>query len=121
MSRSPDKSCQCRAGFTLVEIMIVAAFIAMLAALAIPAFQRVSRKSQDVAVSSNARQISAALDMYYLSNGTSTALLSDLVGNEKYLKEFRPVAGETYPDSFVQGASFTITGIGGSRSMTVAP
>jgi type IV pilus assembly protein PilA len=53
-------------GFTLVEIMIVVVIIGLLAAMAIPAFQKVRTNSQDKAVLNNARQISAAADQYYL-------------------------------------------------------
>ncbi len=115
------KCSDCARGFTLVEIMIVAAFIAMLAALAIPSFQRVSRNAQDMAVSNNARQLSAALDQYFLENSTATALLSDVMGSTKYLKQFRALAGESYPASFTQGQPFTITGIGGNRTLTYNP
>lgn len=108
-------------GFTIVEIMIVVTVIAMLAALAIPALNRINTRAQDAAVTLNARQISAALNLYYLENGTNTALLSDLIGSSKYLKEFRPAASEVYPASFNQGEPFTITGVGGSRSLTFVP
>ena len=59
-------------GFTLVEIMIVVVIIGLLAAMAIPAFQKVRQASQDKAVLNNARQLSAASDQYFLENGVST-------------------------------------------------
>ena len=61
-----------RGGFTLVEIMIVVVIIGLLAAMAIPALQKVRQSSQDKAVLNNARQLSAAADQYFLENGVST-------------------------------------------------
>lgn len=108
-------------GFTLVEITIVVTFIAVLAAIAIPAFARVIDRSREAAVVNNARQISAALDTFYVDNGTTTARWADIVGSSKYIKEFQAVAGESYPATYTQGEPFTITGIGGHGSLTINP
>ncbi|NBX60429.1 MAG: prepilin-type N-terminal cleavage/methylation domain-containing protein, partial [Opitutaceae bacterium] len=62
-----------KSAFTLVEIMIVVVIIGLLAAMAIPAFQKVRQSSQDKAVLNNARQLSAAADQYFLENGVTTA------------------------------------------------
>ena len=108
-------------GFTLVEIMIVVVIIGLLAALAIPAFQKVRQSSQDKAVLNNARQLSAAADQYYLENGVSTVTLGSLVGTSNYVKALNLVANETYPDSYTQGVTITITGVAGVRTITYAP
>ena len=73
-------------GFTLVEIMIVVVIIGLLAAMAIPAFQKVRTSSQDKAVLNNARQLAAAADQYFLENGVSTVTISSLVGSTNYVK-----------------------------------
>ena len=70
-------------GFTLVEIMIVVVIIGLLAAMAIPAFQKVRQSSQDKAVLNNARQLAAAADQFYLENGVSSASHGDLIGYRK--------------------------------------
>jgi type IV pilus assembly protein PilA len=108
-------------GFTLVEIMIVVVIIGLLAAMAIPAFQKVRQSSQDKAVLNNARQLSAASDQYFLENGVSTVLSTNLVGATNYVKAVNTVAGETYPDGYTQGITITIAGVAGARTVTYSP
>ncbi len=108
-------------GFTLVEIMIVVVIIGLLAAMAIPAFQKVRQSSQDKAVLNNARQLSAGADQYFLENGVSVVAYSELVGSDKYVKAVNTVAKETYPSNFTQGIAITISGIAGARTVTYAP
>jgi type IV pilus assembly protein PilA len=108
-------------GFTLVEIMIVVVIIGLLAAMAIPAFQKVRQASQDKAVLNNARQLSAATDQYFLEYGGSTVAQTNLLGPTNYVKSLNTVAGETYPTNFTQGVTITITGVAGLRTITFAP
>lgn len=110
-----------RKGFTLVEIMIVVVIIGLLAAMAIPAFQKVRSSSQDKAVLNNARQLAAASDQYFLENGVSTVALTNLVGAANYVKAVNTVASEGYPANYTQGITITITSIAGVRTMTYAP
>ena len=108
-------------GFTLVEIMIVVVIIGLLAAMAIPAFQKVRQSSQDKAVLNNARQLSAAADQYFLENGVSVVGSVALIGATNYVKAVNTVAGETYPTDFTQGVTITIAGVAGARTVTYAP
>eukprot|EP01035_Chromulina_nebulosa_P045483 gene45483-61626_t len=107
---------QSRRGFTLVEIMIVVVIIGLLAAMAIPAFQKVRTSSQDKAVLNNARQLAAAADQYFLENGVSTVSQGSLVGATNYVKALNLVANEAYPDAYTQGVTITVAGIAGART-----
>jgi prepilin-type N-terminal cleavage/methylation domain-containing protein len=71
-----------KAGFTLVEIMIVVAIIGLLAAIAIPNFVKARAQSQANACINNLRQIDAAANQFALeqhkSTGYSFSFPSDL-------------------------------------------
>jgi prepilin-type N-terminal cleavage/methylation domain-containing protein len=88
------------AGFTLVEIMIVVAIIALLAAIAIPNFVKARASSQKSACISNLKQINGAKATWALElkkANSDTPGDADLFGATAYIRT-KPAepAGHTY-------------------------
>lgn len=75
-----------QAGFTLVEIMIVVAIIALLASIAVPGFLRARKRSQASRVINDLRLIDNACDMYAIENNKSTGNLVNVADWTKYMK-----------------------------------
>jgi prepilin-type N-terminal cleavage/methylation domain-containing protein len=59
-------------GFTLVEIMIVVAIIALLASIAVPGFLRARKRSQASRIINDLRLIDSAIDQYAIENNKKT-------------------------------------------------
>ncbi len=72
-----------RGGFTLVEIMIVVAIIALLAAIAVPGFLRSRKRSQASKILNDLRMIDAAVDQYAIETSKKTG---DAVGKDDWIK-----------------------------------
>lgn len=70
--------------------------IGALAAMAIPAFQKVRATSQENVIQNNLRQLATAAELHYQETGASNATFDDLVGPNRAIRELRPVAGENY-------------------------
>lgn len=75
-----------RHGFTLVEIMIVVAIIALLASIAVPGFLRARKRSQASRIINDLRLIDGAIDMYAIENNKSTGNPVLVADWTKYLK-----------------------------------
>ncbi|MEY2545348.1 MAG: type pilus assembly protein PilA [Verrucomicrobiota bacterium] len=67
-----DKFSRRRGAFTLVEIMIVVAVLALLAAIAMPGFLRARKRSQASQIVNDLRMIDAAVSQYAIECGKKT-------------------------------------------------
>lgn len=95
-----------RKGFTLVEIMIVVVIIGLLAAMAVPAFNKVREEARRKAIINNLRQIASAGQQYILENGKTSVKYKDL--KDVYFKDITPVAGESYNGITVEETGGTL-------------
>ncbi len=75
-----------RGGFTLVEIMIVVAIIALLAAIAVPNFLRSRKRSQATQVLEDLRIIDSAVDQYAIETNKSSGATVAWADVQKYIK-----------------------------------
>ena len=76
-----------RAGFTLVEIMIVVAIIALLAAIAVPGFLRARKRSQASKIINDLRLIDSAMDQYAIETAKTTGAPINTADWTNYLKK----------------------------------
>ena len=100
-------------GFTLIEIMIVVAIIAILAAVAIPNFVKYRNESQKSACISNMKNLQQAGEQWMMSHGgTTPPNASDLCGSTEYIKKEPRCPYDT-------GSAYTLA-LGDAREITVA-
>ena len=78
---------QRRTGFTLVEIMIVVAIIALLASIAVPGFLRARKRSQASRIINDLRLIDSAVDQYAIENNKATGASVNTNDWTTYLKK----------------------------------
>jgi prepilin-type N-terminal cleavage/methylation domain-containing protein len=76
-----------RGGFTLVEIMIVVAIIALLAAIAVPGFLRARKRSQASRILNDLRLIDAAVDQYAIETNKASGATVNTADWTNYLKK----------------------------------
>ena len=76
-----------RGGFTLVEIMIVVAIIALLAAIAVPGFLRARKRSQASKIINDLRMIDSAMDQYAIETAKKGGDPIDVTDWTNYLKK----------------------------------
>lgn len=76
-----------RHGFTLVEIMIVVAIIALLATIAVPGFLRARKRSQATRILNDLRLIDSAVDQYAVETNRGSGFPVGVTDWTNYLKK----------------------------------
>jgi prepilin-type N-terminal cleavage/methylation domain-containing protein len=98
-----------RSGFTLVEIMIVVAIIALLAAIAVPNFLRARKRSQATRVLEDLRMLDSATDQYAIENNKTSGMTPAWTDLKNYLKVgsvLYSTGADIFGDSY--GPTFTV-------------
>lgn len=93
---------QSRAGFTLIELMIVVLIIGILASFAVPKFQNTKGKANAAALRSDIRNMATAQEAYMYDYGTYTSNIAALNG-------FRPTSGVTFTFGTASAAGWSAT------------
>lgn len=97
-----------RAGFTLVEIMIVVAVISLIAAIAVPGFMRARKRAQATTVKNDLRLIDNAISQYAVDTNKITGAPVHVDDWLDYIKDTsnlydtaQDVFGQDYGDQVV--------------------
>ena len=93
---------RCRAAFTLVEIMIVIAIVALLGAIAVPAYLHYITESRKTNCINNLRLIDHAIQQWALEQKKGPAAAVDYGDIRPYLKGHVccPAGGTSFEDSY---------------------
>ena len=103
-----------RGGFTLVEIMIVVAIIALLAAIAVPNFLRARKRSQATRILEDLRMIDSAIDQYAIETNKTSGVAVTWTDIKAYLKTGSTLynsGGKDMLGNAINGGTFTVDGI----------
>ena len=104
-----------RAGFTLVEIMIVVAIMGLLVSLALPNFVKTRTNAQKQVCIENLAQIESAKQVWGVENGMKngdTVDVADLIGPTLYIKKEPecPAGGDYDYTTIGDNATCTVSG-----------
>jgi len=106
-------------GFTLVEIMIVVAIIALLAAIAVPNFLRARERSQATTILNDARMLDGAVDQWAIEQNKSKGNTATWADVSPYLKPGTRLVVSGGKDMF--DTLFTYNGVGDTKGQVVIP
>lgn len=81
----------------------------IVAAMAIPAFNKVRETSQENQIKNNLRMLHSAAEQYFLETGETAVDTFELSRPGGYIRELKSVAGETYPQRIHRGQTLRAT------------
>ena len=100
----------CERGFTLVELMIVMAIIAILATIAIPIYVRTLQRAKEATLREDLHTMRTAIDSYTVDKEKAPESLDDLV-QAGYLKSIPVDPVTSSSETWITSQSDTLTDI----------
>ncbi|HEU4884188.1 MAG TPA: prepilin-type N-terminal cleavage/methylation domain-containing protein [Longimicrobium sp.] len=94
------RSAQSRRGFTLIELMIVVVILGILAAIAIPKFNQVSKRSKEAEAAPILKQLYTLQERHHAANGEYATSIPQLEGGASNM-----VSGKYYSFRLSSGGS----------------
>jgi prepilin-type N-terminal cleavage/methylation domain-containing protein len=91
-------------GFSLIELLVVVAIIALLAAIGIPQFASYRSRAIDAQMKSDLRNAAVAMESYYTKRSIYPASVSEIAGYG-----FQPTNGVTLSLVIVSPTSYTLS------------
>ena len=92
-----------RAGFTLIELLVVVLIIGILAAVAVPRYQKAVRRARAAEAAVWVKRIVQAEQEYFMANGRYTGNIEEL--NLDYKHKWPGATGQPYPNGSSTGVS----------------
>jgi len=110
-----------RKGFTLVEIMIVVAIIALLAAIAVPNLLTARRTANEAAAKATVRSLSTAAEVYSTSHSGAYPTQVATPGLVDFISSAADYCGATGGGATVQGYNYTCALAASGYTFVAAP
>jgi len=105
-----------RKGFTLIELIVVLAVLAIIMAIAVPRFLGVQEQAKDDADLQTIQMIAKGAEMYFVKNTTATSVAPSVLISSGYIESIKFNDETAYG---VAGADLTISYNTATGSVTI--